>query len=465
MAYGKNATDLPETGSFRQSAHHHQATKPKFGGRGGSRFSDAYKPGLDVPDTIRLVRGMYEVPVATNTGQVEMRRLFYFPYVDHYHGILKKGAICSAGPAHAFKNLREPCHGCDMFWQGKESGRKSRGPMSKRDMYGFTVLHYAPYAKMEQVDRETGQIRTNNEGKPFYEWVRVLPHERQKYQGREMRDAHVLHWSLGFGHWNVLVDYDKHIGASCRNCGGVDCIQSEAWGCKSCGELIIDVSSTHLSPKQIDDITMAPVKCPKCGTEAFLQEYINCTKCGNGARADLFDVDLTVKRIAASDGSNQNVLSIVKWSEPRPIDQRFIEIAKPLDLPKIFSPDSLERQAQIWQITAAPVPQEPQYRQYTPQAPQQQPMQQAWSAPQQPMQQMPVQQPVQQQWVQQPMPQPMPQPQPQQPQYQPQYGGQPAQPQPPVAPQQQAFPTSPFNPMAFPGFPTGGFPPGGGNNQ
>ena len=196
-----------------------------------------------------------------------------------------------------------------------------------------------------------------------------------KYQGKEMRDAHVLHWSMGSNYWNTLIEFDPYVGRSCRTCGGRDCIVSDWWGCSHCGAPIIDMRVTELSPSQIDDITCNPCRCAECGQVMFPKEYVSCSNCQNPARATLFDVRLQLK-ITPGATSTQNQLTIVGWSNPAPIDQRFAAITKPMDLPKLFAPDSLERQAQILQLdtgnnktaqapayreySAAPVPQEPQ---------------------------------------------------------------------------------------------------------
>jgi len=391
MAYGKDPKALDENSNFRQQSAAVQATRPKSSGRSTPRFVNEYQPSLDYPDTIRIIRGSYEVDMADQNGQLFKQRLSWFPFVDHFHGVLKRGAICSAGPLHNWKNQRQPCHGCDIFWGQREAGQK-KGPMGKREMYALTVMHFAPYAKVEQVDR-AGQIRRNNNGEPYMDWVEVLPHERMKYQGREMREWNCMHWSVGWGHWSVLFDYAKDIGKSCRVCGGRDSITSMAWLCQNCGDAVIDMESTALAPKQIDDLTINPCRCPHCGHEGYLKEAINCNNCGNGDRADIFDVNLQVQRLRSNDGSTQTTLQIKGWSNPGPIDPRFAEFAKPLDLPKIYTPDSLDAQAERWglrtQAPTAPQGQQP-YRPYA------QPQGQPQMPPMQQMQQMPPQQ----QWQQ-----------------------------------------------------------------
>jgi hypothetical protein len=351
-----------------------------------------FKPSLDYPDTIRVIRGSYTVQIPDELGVICDTTLSYYPYIEHFHGLLKKGGVCSAGPLHAFKNQRQPCLGCDKFWEQREMGNK-KGAMGKREMYALTVMHFAPYAKVEQLDFHTKQVRRNSKGEPYMEWVQMLPHERMKFQGREMREWNLMHWSLGFGHMTSLTDYAKTaIGQSCKNCGGVGCIIPVALTCRNCGNALLEYESTSLNPKQIDAMVDNAVKCPHCGFNDMLNEYINCSKCGNGARADIYDVNIQLKKVQPSDGSNNNMLNCQGHSNPGPIDSRFAEFAKPLDLPDIYAPTPLIKQAEIWGINPQPTaPIQQQFRPYTQQGP---------VAPTQPM-------PPQQQYQQPPFWNPM----------------------------------------------------------
>ena len=347
MAFGKDASTLGSISTFRQSTKAHQALRPKTGG-GGTKpyYLNAFKPSLDEPDNFRIVQGNYEVSVGTADGQLIKRVLSYFPFIEHFHGTLKKGFICSAGPFAAFKGKHDPCLGCDMFWSDKQAGKKN-GPMSRREMYSFTVLHYATFANVEQTDRGTGAVRTDSSGNPYMEWTRIHAHEKHKYPGRETRDASQLHWDLGFGHWTTLTEYDKEIGKSCKACGGRDTVKMEAWVCGGCGDALIEADSTTLSPKEIEDLSTSEVTCGTCKHVGYMNEIISCQGCSSGARAEIFDVDLSARRIGDPKGGNQTSLAITSWSNPRPVDVRFADMAVPMDLAKIFTPMPIEKQAEL----------------------------------------------------------------------------------------------------------------------
>lgn len=346
MAFGKDSRNLGSMPSFRGQARQHQAARPKFGGGTKPYFINRFQPATDEPDHIRILKGHYEVEIGQQDGSIIKQVLYYFPYIEHFHGSIKKGAICSAGPLGMFKDKGQPCLGHEIYWADKNAGRKN-GPMSMTEKNAFTIIHYAPYAKVEQRD-DQGQVKTNDKGEPYWNWERVFPHERHKYQGKEMRDYSILHWSLGFGHFNTLMEYDKEIGKSCRSCGGRDTIVCEAWTCRNCGEALIEPSTTTLSPKEIDELVIKDVRCATCQHEGLMQEVISCQQCGNAERAEIFDVDMHVKRVKPSDGGNMTTIMIPSWSNPRPIDQRLVEVAKPLPLEKIFVPTPYEVQQQMW---------------------------------------------------------------------------------------------------------------------
>lgn len=355
MAFGKDPSVLDGASNFGESARRYEQEKAKPSGGGGGipSFIDQFKPSLDEPDLIRIIPGKYEFEAAVGDNAQNVRIVKrvepFFPFVDHYNAILKKGCICSAGPFGGFKGKAEPCRACDQFWAEKAAnkGTQKKGAMNRSDKYAFTILHYAPYAYVEQTDFKTGAIRTNEQtGEAYMGWVRVLDHEREKFAGREMREAHVLHWDLGWGHYGTLLAINDQVGRSCRTCGGRNTIQMEAWLCTNpaCGEACIE-KGTKYSPAEVREITQNEARCAHCHQVMRLKEVVSCTKCGSGKRADITNVDISVKRaIDPKTGETGKELYITEWSDPGPIDARFAEIAKPMDLKRFFTPTPIDEQ-------------------------------------------------------------------------------------------------------------------------
>lgn len=364
MAFGKDPKQLADVSSFRQSAAQAESFNPRRRGGGGGggggwkpTFIDRFTPSTGEPDSIRVLKGSYKIPKGQPDGSLVEANLAYYEFIDHFHGTLHKSFTCSAGPFGEFKGKGDPCLGHEMYWADRNAGRKN-GPMSKREMYSFSVLHYAPYGHIEQIDRATGAVRTNSEGVPYMTWERVFAHERNKFAGKEIVDARVLHWDMGYGHFRTLLDYDKEIAKSCKSCGSRDSLELFAWTCSNvaeCGEVLIDMATTSFSPEEIDEITGKPVRCARCGVVGMLEDRRDCSKCDNPSRSEIFDVDLKVKRIVDPTGkSNGTTLAITGWSNPGPIDARYTEIAKSLDLAKIFAPTPYEKQREMMGAAAAP---------------------------------------------------------------------------------------------------------------
>lgn len=366
MAFGKDPSTLNRIGSHRQVAQHsmgqRQQRKPR--GSGAPTWVDKFRPSLDQPDTVRIIPGDYEVKQATPEGEIEVTKLTHYLYGEHFHATLERGSVCSAGPFVNWKDKRDPCYACDLFWSGMQpdpqTGKKKRGPMSRRDMASFTVIHFHPYHQVEQVDLRTGQVRVNQKtGQPFYSWVQCTGRGCEMCKANKIvKPAHRLHWDMGTGHFNTLWEYDKVIGNSCTTCGGRDVIAWDALVCRECGEAKVIADETTLQPKEIDEIYRSINKCSACGFEGFLKEVISCKNCSQTGhipqRSSLFDVNINVQRFA-TDNSTQTTLMVTQWSQPCPIDPQYKELAEPLELEKIFAPTALEDQAAIYGLTQAAI--------------------------------------------------------------------------------------------------------------
>jgi len=364
MAFGKDKSVLGQVAnrstanSFRQSAAQTQANRTSRGSGGRIPYwLNKYQPSKHALDTIRVILGEYEFEEVDQSGDLLKKKEPYFPYTEHFSKRHNAGAICSAGPFGRFKNKANPCVGCSEFFAGMttdEKGKKQKGYMSKRDLIALTILDYAPYHKTPQVNND-GSVRANDSGQPYYNWTKC---EGRGCEGcgqqLEVKQGHRLHWSMGTAHWNTLMDANELIGASCVGCGSKDCITCLAWLCSGCGEALIDMSTTSYKDEEINKMTRKPMRCASCKKEDFPQEFIECSNCTPAGRtptrATVFDVDIKVKRVEDPNGGNQTTLSISSWSEPRPVDKQYVEMAKPMKLDEIFAPTPLADQEEKFQI-------------------------------------------------------------------------------------------------------------------
>lgn len=366
-AFGKDPSKLNNVTAWRQQAEQFRqkrdaGRRQSFNRRPPPIWVGKYQPTTTAPpDLGRLLAGQYEVEVAVPDGKddyrVERIVLPYYPWVEHFDGVLERGTICSGGPLAFLKDRRQPCRGCDIYWETRvpdpKTGRMKRGRMGRREMNTFSWLHHMTYAKAPVIDSRTGQVKTKENGEQILAWTKVEPHLRLQYSQFEQKPAHVLHWSLGSAHWETLWNTDKLIGMSCTTCGQKDAIQTTGWVCNDCGHPLIDMATTTYPMAEIDKLTSKDMTCGHCGYTGRPYEMFACLNCSplnrTPTRATVFDVDMSVMRVLTSgDGGNQTALQIPSWSEPRPIDPQLQEIAKPLPLDRIFAPTPYEEQVEIF---------------------------------------------------------------------------------------------------------------------
>lgn len=389
MSFGKNSQVRAAVGSFRQMSN--QFTKNNYGKRKGGGglpyFVDMFQPPINELCTVRLVPGEYlqdqiiEVPAPTatdpNATDVTAIQVIspFIKFVDHFDGSKQRGAICSAGAFANFKDKRQPCHGCDIYWATvvrNPNGRLESSRMSRQNKYAFSVFDYSPYHKLEQYDQETGQVKVNSKGEPYYNWVRCGGQGCDGCRAqKETKMGHMSHWPINYTQLQVLRSAEADIGHSCAVCCQENCIISLGWMCGSCGEGVVDMSTTELKRDELLKLTDEPYVCGACHNKEFLKEVYECRSCTprgqTGVRASLFDVDLKVKLVPGGQ-NNSKVLQVSGWSAPHGIAPELAEVVKPVDLVARYAPMPLEKQADLFGVV--PTMQTPTSQQQQPRAPQ-----------------------------------------------------------------------------------------------
>jgi hypothetical protein len=365
MAFGKDPRLALQGGSFRQTAQLHSRNRVVNTHRKGAPyFVDKYEPGLMAPDVVRLIPGNYLQEQAVGEGdnvQVVQYQSKYIQFVDHFLGRAGgekgKSCICSAGPLRNFKTKRNPCRGCDIFWEtavrDPKTNRLDSPVISRQRKFAICVLDYGNYHKLEQYDPQTGQMKINQKtGEPFFNWVKCLGMGCDACRAnKEVKHGDMRHWPMSSAHFRQLLSTALNIGNACARCcttaiNGQSPIRSIAWTCSNCGNTAIDMATTELKMDELMKITDDPYVCPDCQTEVLLEEQITCAECANrgqqGVRAGLFDVDLSVQLVET--GQNAKMLNVMGWSPPRPVDPNYAALAVPIDLVAKYAPDSMEYQ-------------------------------------------------------------------------------------------------------------------------
>ena len=468
MAYGKNENDLALVSAFRRAEAELQKPTPRLNTKSRiPAFTQEYQLSTTTRDTVRLIPGDYPhetvvlQPDAAGSQVPTIRtiKMPFIQYTKHYDGLLKRGAICSAGPFRD-RELRKPCHGCDIYFATaarNQEGRFESSRMSKQPLYAFSLWDYGVYHNAPQVDSH-GAVKMSPQNKPYMQWTKCIGQGCPgcRAGNLETKQGIMRAWSLNSTQYKVLTQTDKQVGASCAACLGVNCIRSISWITGCCRDVVIDMQTTQLTMEEINKQTTSEHTCQRCRTQGLLIEQYACGYCAQrgqqGVRASLFDVDLQVMAVAGPN--NAKILQVSGFGQPNVIPEDWKSHLKPLDLPAIYAPDSLDFQAKMFRVQAsAPGPQQPlqpqgvvQQPQYAPQTPGFAPQQQQFAPPQ--MQ--PQFAPPPQQYVQPPQqPQYAPQAAPTSP---PQYGTAPAQPQyappPQYGHQPEAAPAPGYGPPA-----------------
>jgi len=373
MAFGKNNSNLQGM-NLRQKMKLGSRRAPKSGGgRSAPYFVNRYEPPQTGPaDIIRLVPGEYEAPVidydnkdfAYDENNQPITATFpFFRYINYFHGGKKVGCIGSEGPLGEFKGKGQPCIAADWFWwEWRERTRNSVGgkpaskpkAMSRGDKWVFTVIVEAPFYQVPQTDKEGGKVKVNPSTKePYYDWKKGAVRGNDEYAaaGFKRKEGHRQHWSMPYGHFRVLTEYEDSLARHCRSCGGNNTIEELALICQNCGEAIVIFEETALSEDDIQRMRDEAVQCPHCKHNGYLDNMIQCTNCSNPESATLFDFDLEVKKIPSSDDANnkQTTLQILRAIGPRALNPKYGEdLRKPLELAKIFAPTPLAQQEKMF---------------------------------------------------------------------------------------------------------------------
>lgn len=370
MAFGKdnNSPVIKSAMNMRQQLRHGTRRPQGGGGKGGGGglfFRDKYyAPDDGGTDTVRLLPGHYLLPeideankdyLYDGEGNIVYTESPFFKCISYYYAPRKYTFIGSEGPLGAFKGKGEPCPASDLFWyewnKRKETGDdKHPNSIRRSDNFVFSVLVQAPFYYVEQTDKD-GKVQTDNKGKPYMEWKMGSKNGKDQYAaaGYEKSDGRVLHWPLNFHQYNYILTYADSLATNCRNCGGEEAIREIALVCRHCGEAIVEMDTTNLSPTELNKFRNEPVSCTFCKETGYLEDVVECTKCGDPAPSTLFDYDLDITRVLDPGGkNNQKQLLIQKARGPRDINAIYgEELRKPLDLPKIYAPFTVEKQISI----------------------------------------------------------------------------------------------------------------------
>jgi hypothetical protein len=368
MSFNKDNSNLPnvapfggELGARERALRNNRRARQEGGGR--AFWSLGLKLPRDHTRWLRLIPGDHVIQATIDDNEVFETRAQYITIIEHFHGGLERSGLCSAGVLHKNKNKREPCHGCDLFWEDVQANRglpdsQKKRRISKTEKKVFTVWDYGLWANI---------TRTAGDNKEYKDWTPLPPNDARATQ-YESKYGHLVPLPLSMNFFWALYDYSKNtVKKDCRTCGSVGTVRCVVKVCAACNNVIYDPNTSALTKEQQERLEAAP--CARCGYQSpsgECAEVVECSCCSphgyQAERATLFDVDL---ELGISGSKEQPILMVTNRSGPRPIqvqDPKVLEGIKPLPLEKMYAPTPLEKQREIWKIPgtqAAPEPAQP----------------------------------------------------------------------------------------------------------
>lgn len=405
MAFGKDTSILNKIaakgtyggGSFGQRVHDAQKSRFNGGGGVGKRrgpppFITQFRPTLGTtPDTVRVLLGTYvnevynrDLDVDDNpTAGFSLREDPFLIVSDHYHAGVKKGGICSGGEAWFNPKRARPCACCEINREdrarrreeGTEYGEDEERLVQRTRKFVFSIFDYGKYHEVPAM--MDGTVRINQHtGKPYTNWEKCgrvgCTHCREQCNTKE---GHLTHWPLNNTQMRILMHAHGVANRHCRLCGAANSIESRSWVCPGCQNDVIDVSTTTLSAEELNKKSLDSYAC-SCGFNGFLVETVSCSGCyaegfaaeapkgmediPTNMRSTIFDVDIDVSLVPGPEGSNTNkVLQVSNVSRPIAIPERFMKLAKPMDLYNLYQPDSYKTQCDRFEWDYVEPPQVP----------------------------------------------------------------------------------------------------------
>lgn len=389
LAFGKDEAAVSGMRMNNRQAMRQSAKRaPRGGGGGGFTFRDKWQPPVDgSTDVVRLLAGQYLLPMVDHEakdfyrdgdGNIIQQPTTFYKYQEYYFNPSKRYLIGSEGPLGEYKGKGDPCLAADWFWyEWRERGKttppaKTPNTLRRTEKFALSVLVQAPFFNAPQTDHN-GAVRMNDKtSTPYLEWQKGDPRGNDALAagGYEKKNGHVMHWSLNFMHWQTLLDYQDSLACNCRSCGGQETIHQVALVCQHCGDAVVEFESTSLSEAELNKFRNDKVTCGHCKMTGYLDDVIECNNCPKAEQSTLFDYDITLKRVKDANATNENQtnLLILKSVGPRPLDAKFgANERKPIDLPKLFAPWSMEKQRELLgDVPDAPVANEEQQQQEAP---------------------------------------------------------------------------------------------------
>lgn len=246
------------------------------GGSGGGWDPSLYRsfrPKKGVPTMIRILQGDYE---NARDGGSDPCYSFY----EHRRWDGKKllTVPCTLKPGHE-KDAAEDCVSC--YYQNKGDDSIKRG---ERKVFSIIVLEHFHVIEQPSRSDATKTVKYPRECKK--RGCDMCKEEVKKDFGARMW------WSLGKNHFDQLAAANGTLGKHCT-CGGK--VNRVGFECSE-GHTLLEVESSNMTDEKIELFSQEETKCRECSYAGLPVEILECNKCEEPTRLDIFGVNLWVMK-------------------------------------------------------------------------------------------------------------------------------------------------------------------------
>ena len=312
-----------------------------------------------------------------------------------------RDVVCSAGPE---PHAPQPCVGCFQVDHGSDA--------KARDQWAFNIAHLAwyhskPLLKDGQIVYKKGTqepVMIKDQCYSYKMESTILGRAAQaRVQGIRapkpcescgaqhpfaFGDHRVL--QVGFKHLKNIMALDDDLGKKCAGCGTN--IIRVAFDCEKCNQEMLNVAQTGWTNDQLDTYAKSIQTCQKCGQAGLPKSMYECgfderfARVGGGCPDDVeprktgvWDCVLWIQREGENTESEivvkkYELISQFKTPDNRPLSEHLAELVKQTyNLQEMYSPDTLDEQAETIRVQNPYAQQQPQgYQPYGQQGPAQQ---------------------------------------------------------------------------------------------
>jgi hypothetical protein len=269
-----------------------------------------FRPNKDGSTRIRVIPGSYKNPADGGTDPC---------FVFREHRVWKGNKLISI-PCSEASESGKPCVACYYL----KRGDTTISAASERKV--FTVLVLETFHKMEVPSKKDPDKK-----------VPVL--KQCKGRGCEMCEQRVptqfgdrRWWSLGKNHFEDIVEANRKLGKNCSCEGGK--IDRAGFECSNCGKELLLVENSRMTDAKLDIFSQTAQTCRFCHSEGLPKEMLECDKCQNPKRVDLFGSNIWVM----TRGEKTSSRVIVDEWEFKASPREYTGAQDPWDFATLFAP-------------------------------------------------------------------------------------------------------------------------------